>query len=336
MPKLKQLLVSIRNGEIKQVLVASELTFPDLTSIFPWVAGLTGAVCLATLGGHLTALYGDEYIRDKDSRRTTRFKNKELQAPFPTYAEYRVILDRNLFDKDWKGEEIVEENTSGECGLPRESTLPYEMRGVIFTGDSRSSVALLHATKKRQGAAVEHGEELPGGIIVQEIFASKVHVLKKGETCPEYISLLKPDAIQPRIYNPKRGSGGSSTSGATLDGFVEEGFERKGNKVTTTREYIEDTINDPDKFKEALYGVKASLITDSDGVKKFRLDNVIPGTIWEKLGIQSGDIVESINGLELNTPSGAIRTLQNMRNESYIALKIKRDGQARNLEVQVK
>ena len=59
-------------------------------------------------------------------------------------------------------------------------------------------------------------------------------------------------------------------------------------------------------------------------------------SVYEKMGMKDGDVIEAINGIDLNDAARAIQTLNAMRNEGKIEIRMKRDGQTSNLDVQVK
>jgi general secretion pathway protein C len=53
-----------------------------------------------------------------------------------------------------------------------------------------------------------------------------------------------------------------------------------------------------------------------------------PGTLLTKLGIQNGDILESVNGQSLSSPDAALGAYTTLRTADKFTLSIRRDGQS--------
>ncbi len=59
----------------------------------------------------------------------------------------------------------------------------------------------------------------------------------------------------------------------------------------------------------------------------FKLFSIKPGSIYSKIGLQNGDVIQKINGYEMNSPDKALEIYNKLRNESSVSLEIQRRGQ---------
>jgi general secretion pathway protein C len=59
----------------------------------------------------------------------------------------------------------------------------------------------------------------------------------------------------------------------------------------------------------------------------FKLFAIRPDSIYARLGLKNGDIIQRINGSTLEDPTRALEAYQSMRGASRIELQIERDGQ---------
>jgi general secretion pathway protein C len=59
----------------------------------------------------------------------------------------------------------------------------------------------------------------------------------------------------------------------------------------------------------------------------FRLDAVKPGGPLARLGIQSGDVISTINGIDITSPERAREIYAELKSASHLALGIERNGQ---------
>ena len=63
----------------------------------------------------------------------------------------------------------------------------------------------------------------------------------------------------------------------------------------------------------------------------FRLFNIKPKSIFERMGLQNGDVVQKINGVDLNSPSKAMGLLEEMQTSDELLLDLLRAGAPRTL-----
>ncbi|MFO7736647.1 MAG: type II secretion system protein GspC [bacterium] len=68
---------------------------------------------------------------------------------------------------------------------------------------------------------------------------------------------------------------------------------------------------------------------DGDG---FRIFRIRPNSIYKKIGIQNGDVVQSINGIDISSPDKALQAYQKLRNADKLSLNIKRNNKKESLE----
>src|SRR5262249_15494821 len=57
----------------------------------------------------------------------------------------------------------------------------------------------------------------------------------------------------------------------------------------------------------------------------FRLFAIRQNSIFDQIGLKNGDIIQSINGTDINDPSRALALFQELRNERQISVKMFRN-----------
>jgi general secretion pathway protein C len=63
----------------------------------------------------------------------------------------------------------------------------------------------------------------------------------------------------------------------------------------------------------------------------FRLFQINPQSVFARLGIRNGDVVQRVNGSTLADPASLLGFLQRLQNEPRVALDIVRSGQPHTL-----
>jgi len=59
----------------------------------------------------------------------------------------------------------------------------------------------------------------------------------------------------------------------------------------------------------------------------FKLFSIQPGSLYSAIGVENGDVIQRINGYEINSPDKALEVYQKLRESSHITIEIERNGQ---------
>jgi general secretion pathway protein C len=66
-----------------------------------------------------------------------------------------------------------------------------------------------------------------------------------------------------------------------------------------------------------------------DGVAQgFKLFSIRPDSIYTKIGIQNGDVIKRINGLDMNSPEKALEIYSKLKDSARIDIEVERNGAA--------
>jgi general secretion pathway protein C len=94
-------------------------------------------------------------------------------------------------------------------------------------------------------------------------------------------------------------------------------------KVVDRRE-VEQAMNDLPKL---LSQARAVPNTVNGAVNGFRLDYIAPSSFYEKIGVQTGDVLQRVNGVDIRDPSTMLSLLQQLKNEQTVKLDLVRNNQ---------
>lgn len=254
----------------------------------------------------------------------------ESNQPLATLSDYKPILYRNIFT----GIDLTETTERRTTTELRVSDLPYKFTGVIFGGRAEYSLVLLEANMgtPKQSETFVLGDTLPEQAVIVDITRTRVYFERDGGR--EYLELEQEPLVikrrSPGLKSDRRARQASSGEGT----YREEGFEREGDDIKVTRQWI-DRATTVD-FSKTLQDAKASPNIVNGQVKGFVMTRIRPNSVYEKMGMKENDVIEAINGIELNDAARAIRTLESLRNDTSIELQMRRDGKVQTRQIQVK
>lgn len=325
--KLVKTLSGIVTGAHKIDL--SNFAIPTAERMAPWfVSFLSGFVVASALGLVAAHVLMPKVAPFSEAQAGAQDPNVFVSNR-PTEGEFKSILTRNIFNSEGGA---ADEKKADGCEV-RKSELPLKFTGVIFGGKAESSIVVLESTTTKQADTFSLGEAVPGDAKIADITRDKVFFERNN--CKEFLDLEQPELPKKRVAGEKKRLA-KPAAGAVDEGnaYREDGFERAGTAVAATRQWVEKALTVD--FAKTLQDAKASPNTVNGEVKGFVLTRIRPDSVYEKMGLQDGDVVCAINGIELNDAARAIQTLNAMRNERKIELCVMRGGSRLNYDVQVK
>lgn len=150
-------------------------------------------------------------------------------------------------------------------------------------------------------------DDVGGGWLIDEIGANRV-VLKNGA----HKEVLEMKFIE---TPPKAGAAGTRL-GMRLDPREVEGALADLNKVVTQARAVPYMV-----------GGK---------IAGYQLFDIVPGSLYTKLGLQNNDVVERVNGVEMNSPDTLYQLFQQIRNQRSIALDVNRSGKRESVNIEIR
>ncbi|MBI5509541.1 MAG: PDZ domain-containing protein [Deltaproteobacteria bacterium] len=67
----------------------------------------------------------------------------------------------------------------------------------------------------------------------------------------------------------------------------------------------------------------------------FKMFSIKPGSIYSKIGMKNGDVIQKINGYEINSPDKALELYQKLKDASSVAIELQRRGQTMNVNYNI-
>jgi general secretion pathway protein C len=103
-------------------------------------------------------------------------------------------------------------------------------------------------------------------------------------------------------------------------------------KVLDRRE-VEHALNDLPKL---LSQARAVPVLANGAMTGFRLDYIAKSSFYEKIGLQYGDILKQVNGIEIKDPGTMLSLFQQLRNENSVKLDVLRNNQRTTMMFEIR
>jgi general secretion pathway protein C len=245
----------------------------------------------------------------------------------PYLKDVEAILKRNVFCSTCPPilpePEKPEEQGTPPAPEPERTGLPIKLMAIMFSPPPNSpkwSVAIIRDTESNSAGPYAIDSIIRKATIV-DIQETRVYLDNAGK--PEYLDLLDPKTPVP----PPPGAA-PPTPAAPADPFVAE--MEKGIKKTGEHSYeVQRGTVDSLLGNMAVLSRSARIVPEvRDGrAAGFRLFSVRPDGPFAKIGIQNGDVIYAINGLDMTSPDKALEIYTKLKSANHLSVALERNGQ---------
>lgn len=228
-------------------------------------------------------------------------------------SNFSVIEKRNLFGSVDRASEGKSSDAYKDVEV---TSLNLALLGTIASDDQQSSRAIIQDTTKRKQDLYKVGDSIQNAV-VDKILRKQVILNVEGKEekliMEEFVSSKKPSSAREQRRESLRSSRGSSTRATT---------------ITVNRKDIEESLSDINQIMSQVRIRPHSKDGKSDGLAISRIKR---GSIFSKLGIRNGDIIQEVNGRGLSNPEDVFELYESLKSGSEASLQISRRGRPRTL-----
>jgi general secretion pathway protein C len=242
-----------------------------------------------------------------------------------------AILSRNVFCSGCESPQAVAaEEHAREQGAegPQKSALPVALLSILFSGPSDSLAVIADLSKQKQKPIdwfFRRGELLfETGATVAAIGERRVY-LRNG-TRLEYLDLDE------QLPAPAPGAP-ARVAVASNEPDLDRGLHCSGNSCQADRSLIDQLLQNPMALATQARFVPSLVAGKANGFKVYAIR---PGSLFEKIGLQNGDTVKSINGLDMTSPDKALEVYTKLRNASHLSVVVDRRGQGLTMDYTIR
>ena len=230
-------------------------------------------------------------------------RDRPVLEPRRELSDYNSILDRGLFGEG-----------KGPSGGPAAESTNYKLIGTI-EGGSFSGAVLEDASGQ---AFYGINQKLPDGSQIIRVMRDKV-TLQRSDRSKIDIKIADDD----KIVNVQAPAGNAATGVKRMS---------EGKYMVDQREMLASTEN----MSQVLTQARALPYMEQGKTVGFRISEIVPGSIYEKIGLQNGDVIQKVNSQEVDDPAKFFQLYQGLRTERFIAIDLIRGGARQTLNYEIR
>lgn len=206
----------------------------------------------------------------------------------------------------------------------KKSSLGLKLVNTVVLQDSVKSLASVQVRSKEE--FLREGDSIPNMIQVGKITRQRL-IFKNLKTrkC-EFIESKKekPGTQKPIniVREPKKAK-------KILDKANENGITNVGNTFKIKKDVRARML---ENISEVLTQARAVKIDNPDGSLSFRMQEIVPGSIYSQLNIQEGDVITGLNGKKITNMAELMNLFGQIDKVDHFELTLNRNGIEQNLE----
>ncbi|MEE8400046.1 MAG: type II secretion system protein GspC [Desulfobacterales bacterium] len=255
-------------------------------------------------------------------------KNRQAATPFKggisfPIATYKPIIERNLFHTK-KGAAQPKSADINVSGLAP-TALKLKLLGTV-TGSQGKAYAVIQYDKDRQQHLFRAGDEIQNATL-KVILREKVVLSVNGQD--EILEIEKVKQSSGRSSR-RRGSRSQRSEGVKI------GSSRavpKTQKVILKRAGLEEAI---ENVGDLMKGVNIQPHFEDGKPNGLRLSRIKRQSIFRKMGLRRGDIITGVDGQKIESVDDALALYDRLTSASNVKVEIKRKGQVRILDYDIR
>ncbi len=232
-------------------------------------------------------------------------------------ADYEAITDHNIFNQDGVIPPALASGKENTFEVPAVlSHLPLKLLGTIVNFDPKKSICTVNITSQQKTNSFRVGDTIGDMARITKIERRKVTFLNLNNNRMEYIEIPQNAVLEFGMQTAVK-------PGQLVEQTSKNNFVMRRTDVTRLTKNLASLLQQA--------RVEPVFSPDGVSVEGFRFVGIQPGSIYSKLGLHVGDMIKTVNGHSVDSPTKAMELYNLLKNSSSVQLGIVRNGRDVNL-----
>lgn len=241
----------------------------------------------------------------------TKRPTVDMMLSYKPRSLYDDIIARNIFNSDGLIPDTQVAEGPDLTGPARESQLALMLVGTIVHSNPGKSVATIEL-KNNPEKIIPYipNDEIEGMATLLKVERKRAYIRNLQSGIIEYIQIKDEPGISFNLRGAAKQDGPVTTEGH--------------NSFSIARLDLETQMANLPELLTQARGVPNTVNGRVDG---FKIVDIVPGSIYTKLGIQEGDVLKEVDGERLDSPAKAMELYNGLRTRTNLKISGERNGQ---------
>lgn len=237
---------------------------------------------------------------------------------------FKTILERNIFNSKGLAGLLPPSSVNTNPAEEEKPPVPIKLVGTV-AGNPLYAYAIIEDPFQRSHKIFRINDTIAPGVKLLEITRNRITISRDRNR--EEIELgAQETAMQQRTPPPPR----------PVSTPAPEVSQPSPGAVVIEGESVQAVAQaDAQDMNKLL--TEARLVPDFTGgaADGFRISSIVPDSLFDKIGLSNGDVILSINEIEMKDPEKAFEVYQMLKEEDYFDIKIVRAGQTMTIHSEI-
>lgn len=236
----------------------------------------------------------------------------QASAAIQPASAYAVIYERDVFNAvKGRAPRVAGDNA-------KRTDLNVKLWGTAVLHDPQQSYAIIEDQAAKRQALYRVGDSILDTATLLRVEWDRVVLERDG--AEEVLELSSARASGP-------------AAGAVAPAAGERIRKTADNKFLIDRRELDKTLQN---LNEVYTQARAVPFFVDGKTVGFRIFAIKPGSVFEKIGLQNGDVIKRVNGVDITDPTRALSLFTELQNEGHVALDLDRNKQAKNFSYEIR
>jgi general secretion pathway protein C len=231
-------------------------------------------------------------------------------------SAYAVVYERDAFTGGKGGGARARSSADA-----KRTDLNVKLWGTAMSNDPAHAFAIIEDQAARRQGLYHVGDVILDVATLVRVEWDRVVLDRNGVE-----EVLELSSARGPANAPASASGGGGAAGERIRKTAD-------NKFVVDRRELEKTV---ENINEVFTQARAVPFFQDGKTVGFRVFAIKPGSVFEKIGLQNGDVIQRVNGVELTDPTKAISLFTELQNEGHIALDLQRNAQSKSFSYEIR
>jgi general secretion pathway protein C len=238
-------------------------------------------------------------------------------------VSFSGITDRNIFNST-PAPAVVPARPAVSTARPvpviQPLNLNVRLTGTVVGGAPANSFAMILDVARRDESLYRLGDKVLGEGVVVKIDRDQV-VLRRGEA--EQVLRLFEEEEPPQRTAAVVPFGSAPPEAVGQDEF----------RFVVDRGEIDEALSDMPRLLTQARLLPNFRAGQTDG---FRIFNIVPGSLFARIGLKNGDVLHRINDTPIDDPTKFMGIFQELKDETHISVDLVRGGDRKTFEYEIR
>jgi general secretion pathway protein C len=299
-----------------------------------WLARLLLVTLIAVLAADITKSYISAKLATPLAQRPPQASGTPNRPAQTAAANYQVISTRNIFNANPPKEALVPEKPPEPPPVIKEiqvTQLQLKLVGTVAGTSGRRYVIIEDLSKRGAQAVYQIGDTIQSAVIAE--ISPMCVLLDRGDGPYESLCFQQDGETKADTRTAARPPPAAPPPPAASRNADEGIVQVDPGTWRLSRELLMEQLSNFATLSTQAQFMPYTVQGQPQGT---RITRLTPGSMLQKIGLQTGDILQKMNGISMNSPEEALRAFQQLQSEATVRLDVLRQNRATTLTYELR